>query len=96
VLNGRGVDNQSTTLNGITLSEVDEELVKLLVGSLVLVGLAILCALNTGDGAVINFDVPRIELLFPAVVLASSGDLTGRRVGSIDKGDDIGVESVGL
>ena len=96
MLNGRRVDDKGTTLNRLTLSEVDEELVELLVGSLVLVGLAILDALNAGDSAVIDFDVPRIKLLFPTIVLASSGDLTGWCVSSVDEGNDVGVQSVGL
>lgn len=96
MLNGRRVDDKSTTLNGFTLGEVDEKLVELLVGGRVLMGLAILGALNAGDSAVINLNVPRFKLLFPAIMLASSGNLTGWCVSSVNKGNDVGVQSVGL
>lgn len=91
VLNGRRVDDKGTTLNGFTLGKVDEELVELLVGGLVLVSLTILGALNASDSAVVDLDVPRFKLLFPAIVLASSGDLTGWCVSSVNKGNDVGV-----
>lgn len=96
VLNGRRVDNQGTTLNGLALIKVDEEFVELLVRSLVLMGLAILDALNAGDSAVVDFHIPRIKLSFPAIVLASSGNLTSWCVSSVDKGNNVGEQSVGL
>lgn len=96
VLNGGSIDDESTTLDGITLRKVHKELVELKVGSLVLVGLAVLDALNAGDGTVVNLDVPCLELVLPACMLGLSSGLALGGIGSVHKCDDIRVESVGL
>ena len=96
VLNGGSIDDESTALDGVTLREVHKELVELKVGSLVLVGLTVLGALNAGDGTVVNLDVPCLELLLPACVLGLSSGLALGGIGSVHKCDDIRVEGVGL
>lgn len=72
------------------------ELVKLHIGGLVLVRLAILKALNGGNGAVLDLDVPSIELLLPICVCRSGLGLSLRGLGAVDERDDVGELGVHL
>lgn len=95
-MDGGSIDDESVALDGLAGGEVDEELVVLRVDSVVAVDTAVLDALEGADGAVIDGDVPGIQLLEPLVVLALGGSLASRGVGAVHESDDVGVLSVGL
>lgn len=72
------------------------ELVELHIGSLVLVRLAILEALNRGNGTVLDRDVPDIELRLPVLVLRGGIGLSRWSLGAVDESDDVGELGVHL
>jgi len=95
-LRGRVVGDEGTALNRLTLGEMDQELVELSVRGPVPVGGAILDTLDALNRAVLDLDVPGLELLFPALVLSGGSSLALGVLGSVDKGNDVGEQGVGL
>ena len=93
-LNGREVGDESAAGDRLALGEVHAELVELLGGGPVLA--TILDTLDRRDGAVLNLDVPGLELLLPALVLGSGRGLALRGLGAVHKGDNVGELGVGL
>ena len=70
---GREVNEESITLDGLAFSELQEELVILCVRSIIPVLSTILDTLERGDRAVIDGDVPSLELLPPVFGLQRRG-----------------------
>lgn len=95
-LNSWDIDHDGVTLNWLTGSEVNQELVELSVGVLLAVLAAILQTLNGGDGAVVDGGVPPSELLLPIRDLGGGASLALRGLSSVDECDDIVILSVSL
>lgn len=94
-LGGRVVCDEGVAYNAGAIGEMDPEDV-VLSTRVVAVVISILETLNGCNGAVVNTDIPRFELLLPVRVLGCQGDFVGGRVGAVSESDDVRVQGVGF
>lgn len=85
------VSDESVALDGLALGEVYEELVEL-AALVVLVGFAVLDALDLSDGAVVESNVVRFHDFFPVGVGLGQNSLLLGGVGAIQEGNDVVVQ----
>lgn len=85
------VSDESVALDGLTLGEVHEELVEL-AALVVLVGFAVLDALDLGDGAVVEADVVRFHDVPPVGVGLGQNILLLGGVSAIQEGNEVVVQ----
>lgn len=93
-LDGRKIGNESVALDRLAVSEIDDKFVELQIGGLVLMNLAVPRVFNASDGAVLDLDVPCIQLLLPALVLGRCSSFAFGGLGTVDKGNYVTEQGV--